>query len=549
MNDSGNPISSIPKGFDWKNPDYAAVLAGRQESLDQLRSDPGMLSALKEYYKDEHFVEFIRDWGMMRDPRLAAVGRKTVFPFIPFPRQEELLRWFNQMMKEHKRGNVDKTRDCGASWCALAFACYRFLFFENNDIGFGSRKEELIDSKGDPKTLFQKGRMFINLLPVEFRPFGWEERKHAPYLKFVNPENGSTIIGEGGDNIGRGGRTLMYFVDEHAFVERPMLAEGALSENTNTQINISTHNGTGTLFFKQCQSLPPDRIFEFDWTQDPRKDKAWYDAKKNDPATDPIIFAQEVDRDPSASVADGFIDVKLLDDAMRLGPADAIASGPFIVSVDCAGMGNDKSIINTRRGAINFPQKKFTKKEGDQLAAIVEDHCDKLLQQGVAPLGAIIYELEGPGYGLHAVLKNGRYKDACRPLHPGRKLSSHEFYNERARFWKLALEWLEEGGKSMAFDRLLKLQATSIRYEWKIQGASSARKLLIEDKKQYKARMAADPKNKAAGPSPDEGDAWAMSFAPVKMANITRPAPVGVLPDEHFEVHSNWTPLDPVVGY
>lgn len=546
MNDSGSPIGDLT--FDWKNPDYSEVLRQRQERLHALRSDPGMLAGVKDYYKEDHFVEFIRDWGMTRDPRVAADGRSPVFPFIPFPRQEELLHWFNDMLGNKERGNVDKTRDCGASWCALAFAYYRFFFFANNDLGFGSRKEELIDSKNDPKALFPKGRMFIKLLPAEFRPFGWNERRDAPYLKFINPENGSTIVGEAGDNIGRGGRTLIYFVDEHAFIERPFLAEGALSENTNTQINISTHNGPGTLFFKQCQALPESRIFAFDWFQDPRKDQAWYNKKKSDPNTDPIIFAQEIDRDPSRSIGDGFVNVQILDKAMKNGPADVIASGPFIVSVDVADLGHDASIINHRRGAVSFPQKKYPKTEADQLGAEVERFCDKLLGLGVASLGAIIYELEGPGYGLHAILKNGRYKEAIRPIHPGRKLASVEFYNERARFWQYALEWLEEEGKSMPNDMKLRIQASAMRYEWKIN-ADGTRKLLIESKKDYRSRMAADPKNKMAGPSPDEADAWAIGFAPVRMANIIRPAPVGVLPDEFMVEHAGWRPLDGVVGY
>ena len=540
MNDSGSPLQTVT--FDWKNPDYAAVLKTRQENLHNLREDPGILEAVKQFYREEHYVEFINDWGMTRDPRVVVDGRNPVFPFILFPRQEELLHWFNQMMKNKERGAVDKTRDCGASWCAMAFAYYRFFFFANNDIGFGSRKEELIDSKNDPKALFPKGRMFISLLPIEFRPFGWSERRDSPYLKFINPENGSTIIGEAGDNIGRGGRTLIYFVDEHAYIERPFMAEAALSENTNTQLNISTHNGTGTLFFKQTQTLPPEHLFEFEWSQDPRKDQAWYNKKKAD--TDPIIFAQEIDRNPSATISDGFIPNELVNDAMQTGPADVIAHGQFIVSVDAAAMGNDVSVINIRRGDLVFPQLKFRKKEPDQLAVEVERHCDKLLATGIAPLGAIIYELEGPGYGLHAVLKNGRYRSAIRPIHPGRKLGSLEFYNERARFWQLMKEWLEEGRKSIPSEMKLRIQLTSLRYDWKISDGG-VRKLLIEGKKEYKARMAIDPKNKQNGPSPDEADAMALGFAPVKFANMKRPD------NEEFalDTFTSWTPLDSVVGY
>jgi len=549
LNDSGTPLIISGRDFDFKNPDYDMVLRSRLEKLTQLRKDAGLLRGVKAYYREDNYVAFINDWGMTRDPRRAADGLPAVFPFILFPKQEEMLDFFHRLVINKERGNVDKTRDCGASWCAMAYACWRFLFFQNNDIGFGSSKESNIDEKGNPKALFSKGRMFIGDLPLEFRPKELSERKHAPYLKLLNPETGSTITGEGGDNIGRGGRTLLYFVDEHAHVERPSLAEGALSENTNTQINISTHFGTGSLFYKQCQSLPPERLFEFDWTDDPRKSQTWYNKKKNDPTTDPVIFAQEIDRDPSASVSDGFIDVKLLQDAMKNGPADVIASGPFIISVDVADMGNDKSIANTRRGAINFPQKKWRKKESDQLAFEVERHIDKLLMQGVAPLGAIIYELAGPGYGFHASMKTGRYAKALRPIHPGRKLKSIEFYNERARFWQLALEWLEEGGKSMDNDRILRLQASALRYDHKTVGSDGARKLLIEDKKTYKARMATDSKNKAAGPSPDEADAWALGFAPVKMSNITRPAAASVLPDKFKVQTKEWQPLDAAVGY
>ena len=544
MNDSGNPLGKEWwKGFDFKNPDYGPVLRMRQERLTRLRQDSGLLAAVWEFYREEHFVEFIRDWGMTRDPRVSADGRSPIFPFIPFPRQEELLRWFHERVKRKERGVVDKTRDCGASWCALAYAIWRFIFLPNNDIGFGSRKEELVDSKNDPKALFPKGREFIRLLPKEFRPTGWDERKHSPYMKFVNPENGSTIIGEAGDNIGRGGRTILYFVDESAFLERPQLVEAALSENTNTQIDISTHNGTGTLFFKKTQSYPKERVFEFDWRDDPRKDEEWYKRKKNDPATDPVIFAQEVDRDPSASVADGFIPVELLEDAMSRPESETIAHGPWIVSVDVAAMGNDQSIVNIRRGSVNYPQIKFRKLEGDQLAAEVGRIVKKLLDKNIAPLGAIIYELEGPGYGFHVAMKSGPWREALRPIHPGRKLQSVEFFNERARFWALAKEWLEEGMKSMAPDRQLKLQASALRYDYK-QGPKGEMRLIIEGKKEYRMRMAADPKNKMSGPSPDEADAWAMSFAPVRMAKVLGPADE----DDRIEF-TEWHPLDSVVGY
>ena len=59
-------------------------------------------------------------------------------------------------------------------------------------------------------------------------------------MRLLNPANDATIIGEAGDNIGRGGRTSMFFVDEAAYLERPALIEAALTATTDVRIDIST---------------------------------------------------------------------------------------------------------------------------------------------------------------------------------------------------------------------------------------------------------------------------------------------------------------------
>ena len=57
---------------------------------------------------------------------------------------------------------------------SVAFAVWMWLFHDGTVIGFGSRKEEYVDDLNDPKSLFWKARQFINLLPKEFRPEGWD---------------------------------------------------------------------------------------------------------------------------------------------------------------------------------------------------------------------------------------------------------------------------------------------------------------------------------------------------------------------------------------
>lgn len=550
----------LPNGWDWKNPDYRLIMQQRYVRLDFLRERKSRLQAAKEFYAADHYIEFIRDWGMMRDPRLAAKNLPTVFPFVPWPRQEELLRWIHGLVLapakgQMGRGNVDKTRDCGFSWCCVAYACWRFLFFSNNDIGFGSNLERNVFDNENPKAIFTKVNAFLDLLPEEFKPLGWNINKHitkgTSAGKALNPENGSTITGDCGTEIGRGGRTLVYFVDEHASIERPMLAEAALSENTNTQINGSTHKGTGTLFYKQCMSLraaAPERLFEFDWFADPRKDQHWYETKKSDPMTDAVVFAQEVERDPSASVADGFIPIHLFEEAEN--NDFATPSGGWRLSLDVAEMGNDNSVLVPRRGDVIPTIKKYRKAEARFLAAEIERYMVKLLEAGDAPIECLIYELAGPGYEIHAHLKMGPFAKVLRPLRPQSRIPGFEFYNVRAQCWGLWKEWLEEGGKRIPKDRRLRELGSALRYSYKTD--SKNRKLLImEDKRKFKGRMSPDPRNWALGPSPDEADAMALNFAPVTKSRFT-------LEDYRIAANadlgeitqgSSWQSLDPFVGY
>jgi hypothetical protein len=73
-------------------------------------------------------------------------------------------------------------------------------------VGFGSSKEDKVDRSGDPDSLFWKARFFLKNLPPEFRG-SWDESEHSAHLRLQFPDTGSPVIGEAGDQIGRGGRS------------------------------------------------------------------------------------------------------------------------------------------------------------------------------------------------------------------------------------------------------------------------------------------------------------------------------------------------------
>ncbi len=296
LDDTAGRVDTLST-FNWREPDYCTVFAQRVERLRRIRAKPAVLPALRVFYKD-HPAQFINDWGMTFDPRLVERGLPGDVPFVLFPKQVEWIEYAIRKWKNRERGLTDKSRDGGLSWLAVSLSATLCTFYEGMLIGFGSRKEEYVDLAESPKALFWKARYFIKNLPREFRP-GWDDRKHAPHMRIMFPSTGSTMTGEAGDNIGRGDRASIYFVDEAAYLERPLLIDAALSQTTNCRIDISSANGMGNPF-AQLRHSGKVEVFTLHWRDDPRKDEAWYENEKLK-INNPVIVAQELDINYAAS--------------------------------------------------------------------------------------------------------------------------------------------------------------------------------------------------------------------------------------------------------
>lgn len=292
----GSPLGAPT--FDWRNPDYDAVFAERIVRLQRLRADPGMIKPLKAWY-GENPGDLINDWGMTFDPRNVERSLPARIPFVLFPKQHEFCAFMVRKWRASEPGLVEKSRDMGMSWLVVGAGAAMCVCHDGFSVGYGSRKEEYVDHSSDPKSLFWKAREFIAGLPSELRG-GWTRRKEcSAHMRLTFPETGSTMTGEAGDNIGRGDRASIYMVDEAAHLERPMLIEASLSQTTNCRIDLSSVNGLGNPF-EQKRHGGKIEVFIFDWRDDPRKDDAWYQKQVDE--LDPVVLAQEVNRDYSASV-------------------------------------------------------------------------------------------------------------------------------------------------------------------------------------------------------------------------------------------------------
>ena len=330
--------------INYKNPDYTAIWRIRRKRLQKIRSSSRLRRSAVVFY-GSHPVQFIDDWLITYDPRRKA---GATMPFITFKRQKEYIEWLRGKWESDDDGLVEKSRDMGVTYLNIAFAIWLWLFHPGSKIGFGSRKEQLVDRLGDPDSIFEKIRVILRNLPDFLLPAGYDEDKHALYLKIVNPANGNSITGEAGDNIGRGGRNTIYFKDESAFYDRPDKIEAALSANTDIQIDISTPNGLGNPFYRKRMSGAVD-VFIFDWHDDPRKDQDWYDGQVEKYAHTPFIVAQEIDRNYNASVEMVAIPGKWIEAAVNYNLPD---DGPKVLALDPCDEGMDNHGVVWRKGVV-----------------------------------------------------------------------------------------------------------------------------------------------------------------------------------------------------
>lgn len=470
--------------------DLVKVLADRQSRLVKMRENREVLTAAWVHYSTNP-VDFINDWMVTYDPRV----QPSLLPFLLFPKQAEYIEWLYKRYQLKEDGLVEKSRDMGATWLCCAFAVWMWIFIPGSSVSFGSRKEDLVDEIGNPDSIFEKMRILLDNLPVEFLPAGFVLRTNAAYMKILNPSTGSNIKGESGDNIGRGGRSSLYFKDESAFYERPERIEAALSMNSDVKIDVSTPNGNGNPFYRKRHGgkVP---VFTFHWRDDPRKDKVWYEKQKD--MLDPVVLAQEVDINYDASLANAFINADHVRDAMQKRASEIFDEGgnqaPLFLGVDVARFGDDRTVLALRKGR-------------HLLWYAVVPPCDNVAVVGEVmsvsteyPLDAIFVDVVGIGSGVYDMLNNKL--DYVYPVNGGSSPQDKAKYlNKRAEMWGRMREWFKDGPVVAPNSPEMLTDLCSLKYSFNGNG-------------QYVLEKKEDAKKRGVR-SPDIADAIALTFAEV----------------------------------
>jgi hypothetical protein len=227
-------------------------------------------------------------WGWTYDPREPNQERRAK-PFVPWPKQVELLRWIRAQAIAGRIALTAKGRALGVTWLHVLEDLHSMRFSYGHRSKWGSRKEELLD--GDEDTVFGMLRFLIANLPTFLRPGGLADKR----LSVTCRETEGQITGESTNaGFARGGRRSTITLDEFAHVD-PGLADriwGAVQTVARSVRVVSTHNGPGTVFARLAATLPPDCVRVLDWQADPRRPAHFRELCLLDGMT-PELFSQE----------------------------------------------------------------------------------------------------------------------------------------------------------------------------------------------------------------------------------------------------------------
>lgn len=199
-------------------------------------------------------------------------------------------------------------------------------------------------------------------------------------------------------------------------------------------------------------------------------------------------------------------------DAAKLYKAVGFEKLPLILGVDVARFGDDQTVICARRGRKVYPLSKFreldTMQVAGQVAAAIKKLNPALVNIDIGAMGAgVVDRLREQGFDVRGVNFGGEPIDKLK------------YANKRAEMWGEMNEWLGEGGE-LPDDYELQQDLIGPEYSY-----TSSQQLLLEKKESMKKRGL---------PSPDCGDALALTFASPISATATNHQPIEqIVPDEN----------------
>ncbi|MBX4215341.1 hypothetical protein KW797_00100, partial [Candidatus Parcubacteria bacterium] len=175
-------------------------------------------------------------------------------------------------------------RDMGFSYTTIGWSVWHWWKDENFNAHFGSRKEDLVEKRGDPDTLMYKAHYMIERLPKWMQPPGFNIEENHRHMIIDRPDKGNTLTGESANpDFGRGGRYSFTMLDEFGFWEYARSAWESCGESSHFRLAGTTPPETGRsshawkLLNGEAGQV---NVFAFDFSDVPWKNQSWFAQSK-----------------------------------------------------------------------------------------------------------------------------------------------------------------------------------------------------------------------------------------------------------------------------
>lgn len=286
----------------WQINRAADLAEYRHKHLSTIKTQARAKDELVRVEKDVGHYFKTYAWGF--DPRPDAPI--AVVPFELFEFQKRFVDWLDHLVfVKRTSGVVEKARDMGATETALRWTLHKWRFMPGFSAILLSATEDLVDSKKNENTLFEKIRYQLRMFPEWLLPKDFDLNRDMPYMNIANPAINSALHGYAPTaNVGRQSRATVVLKDEEAaWPHGGFPQHAALGSTSKSLIGISSVQGKGNNFADQCLNGRTAK-FVMDWREHPWKDDRWYKSLQYGYISATMTeqqIAQEIDRNFDAS--------------------------------------------------------------------------------------------------------------------------------------------------------------------------------------------------------------------------------------------------------
>jgi hypothetical protein len=275
-------------------------------------------------------------------------GPAAHVPFITWRVQDDALVQLDNAIATGNDVLISKSRDMGASWIVLAMFHHKWQFRPASTFLELSRKEALVDRRGDMDSLFEKHRYLLRWQPEWLRP---RIKDHTMHLE--NLDIGCAIEGEStNSNAGQASRKTAILLDEFARVAEGAEIDLATADTSPCRIFNSTPSGPNTQFTRIWKSLQAKTrrgvVIELPWWRHPDKGKGaeqrldhetgkqrwtspWYEDQKTRRSKKNI--AQNLDMEHGRA-GDSFFDTDDIEKHRALYAREPVGVGNVVYDID-----------------------------------------------------------------------------------------------------------------------------------------------------------------------------------------------------------------------